>query len=177
MINTPTRRLVSPSVLLGLLILATSLPPGRPGRCHSDGICRQRWERGGRSSFGTFGTVDYEYQIGATEITNAQYTEFPNAKVKSEPLNLYPFLANTNCRDGIRQVALCPSLYPFRFSCRRRKPPAGQAIDQGEPMRTGYRRRIFPHLDQAKSLDRSISPCAARSRDTATGLGPSKKVQ
>lgn len=39
---------------------------------------------------GTFGRVDYEYRIAATEVTNAQYVEFLNAKAApSDPLELY----------------------------------------------------------------------------------------
>ena len=38
---------------------------------------------------GIFGRVTSPYQIGATEITNAQYVEFLNAKAASDPLGLY----------------------------------------------------------------------------------------
>ncbi len=36
-----------------------------------------------------FGSVDYDYQIGKYEVTNAQYAAFLNAKAKSDPLGLY----------------------------------------------------------------------------------------
>jgi formylglycine-generating enzyme required for sulfatase activity len=36
-----------------------------------------------------FGAVGYAYNIGTYEVTNAQYTEFLNAKAKSDPLALY----------------------------------------------------------------------------------------
>jgi sulfatase modifying factor 1 len=39
-----------------------------------------------------FGSVGYEYNIGTTEVTNAQYAAFLNAKAKSDPFELY----NTN---------------------------------------------------------------------------------
>jgi formylglycine-generating enzyme required for sulfatase activity len=39
-----------------------------------------------------FGAVAYNYHIGITEVTNAQYAEFLNAKAASDPLGLY----NTN---------------------------------------------------------------------------------
>jgi formylglycine-generating enzyme required for sulfatase activity len=36
-----------------------------------------------------FGAVNYEYRVGTTEVTNAQYAEFLNAKAASDPLGLY----------------------------------------------------------------------------------------
>jgi formylglycine-generating enzyme required for sulfatase activity len=39
--------------------------------------------------FGQLGAVAYAYRIGTTEVTNAQYAAFLNAKAKSDPLNLY----------------------------------------------------------------------------------------
>lgn len=36
-----------------------------------------------------FGSVSYDYRIGTTEVTNAQYVAFLNAKAKSDPLALY----------------------------------------------------------------------------------------
>ena len=36
-----------------------------------------------------FGTVGYSYNMGTYEVTNAQYTEFLNAKAASDPLGLY----------------------------------------------------------------------------------------
>lgn len=38
---------------------------------------------------GVFGRVTSAYQIGETEVTNAQYVEFLNAKAASDPLGLY----------------------------------------------------------------------------------------
>src|SRR5262245_55146832 len=38
---------------------------------------------------GCFGAVDYAYNIGKYEVTNAQYVEFLNAKAASDPLGLY----------------------------------------------------------------------------------------
>lgn len=40
-------------------------------------------------SEGTFGAVAYDYRIGTREVTNAQYTEFLNAKAAADPLELY----------------------------------------------------------------------------------------
>ncbi|HLP84087.1 MAG TPA: SUMF1/EgtB/PvdO family nonheme iron enzyme [Phycisphaerales bacterium] len=36
-----------------------------------------------------YGAVAYEYRIGTTEVTNAQYAAFLNAKAASDPFNLY----------------------------------------------------------------------------------------
>ena len=36
-----------------------------------------------------FGSVAYTYEIGATEVTNLQYTGFLNAKAASDPFNLF----------------------------------------------------------------------------------------
>lgn len=36
-----------------------------------------------------FGSVPYTYRMGATEVTNAQYAAFLNAKAASDPFNLY----------------------------------------------------------------------------------------
>jgi formylglycine-generating enzyme len=40
-------------------------------------------------SQGCFGSVGYAYSIGTYEVTNAQYTEFLNAKAASDPFALY----------------------------------------------------------------------------------------
>jgi formylglycine-generating enzyme required for sulfatase activity len=40
-------------------------------------------------SQGCFGEVGYAYSIGTYEVTNAQYTEFLNAKAASDPFGLY----------------------------------------------------------------------------------------
>lgn len=45
-----------------------------------------------------YGGVSYEYRIGTTEVTNAQYAEFLNAKAASDPLALY----NTGMGSGVR---------------------------------------------------------------------------
>lgn len=43
-----------------------------------------------------YGAVSYEYRIGTTEVTNAQYAAFLNAKAASDPLALY----DVNMSDG-----------------------------------------------------------------------------
>ncbi len=43
-----------------------------------------------------YGAVGYDYRIGTTEVTNAQYADFLNAKAASDPLGLY----NTSMGSG-----------------------------------------------------------------------------
>lgn len=48
-----------------------------------------------------FGSVDYEYRIGATEVTNDQYAAFLNAKSSSDPFLLYDTRMSYSARGGI----------------------------------------------------------------------------
>jgi formylglycine-generating enzyme required for sulfatase activity len=48
-----------------------------------------------------YGAVAYEYRIGTTEVTNAQYTEFLNAKAASDSLALYNTNMGSDARGGI----------------------------------------------------------------------------
>lgn len=50
---------------------------------------------------GTFGAVDYEYRIGTTEVTNAQYAEFLNAKAKTDTYFLWSTVMGSTSRGGI----------------------------------------------------------------------------
>jgi formylglycine-generating enzyme required for sulfatase activity len=45
------------------------------------------------------GAVAYDYRIGTTEVTNAQYAAFLNAKAKSDPMGLY--LGDSDGSNGI----------------------------------------------------------------------------
>ena len=56
---------------------------------------------GEAQSQGTFGAVAYDYRIGTTEVTNAQYAEFLNAKAASDPLGLYNTNMDSDARAGI----------------------------------------------------------------------------
>ena len=47
------------------------------------------------------GSVSYDYRIGTTEVTNAQYAEFFNAKAASDPLALYNTNMGSDARGGI----------------------------------------------------------------------------
>lgn len=54
--------------------------------------------------FPQHGAVAYNYRMGTTEVTNAQYAEFLNAKAASDPLQLYNPFMGTNARGGITQT-------------------------------------------------------------------------
>jgi formylglycine-generating enzyme len=47
------------------------------------------------------GAVAYAYRIGTTEVTNAQYAAFLNAKAASDPFSLYNTLMGDDARGGI----------------------------------------------------------------------------
>ena len=86
MTHNPTRRLVPQTAVLALMALVATItaearavtiptvPVGNAGN--------------GNDTTG-FGAVSYDYRIGTNEVTNAQYTEFLNAKAASDPLGLY----------------------------------------------------------------------------------------
>ncbi len=58
---------------------------------------------------GQFGAVAYFYRIGTTEVTNAQYVDFLNAKAKSDPLGLYNAEMGSNVTGGITQMRVLGS--------------------------------------------------------------------
>jgi sulfatase modifying factor 1 len=53
---------------------------------------------------GCFGGIGYAYDIGTYEVTNAQYTEFLNAKAASDPLALYNTNMGTTIYGGITRT-------------------------------------------------------------------------
>lgn len=63
-------------------------------------------------SQGTFGAVSYDYRIGTTEVTNAQYAEFLNARAASDPLALYNPLMAGDARGGITRSG-SPGIYTY----------------------------------------------------------------
>jgi formylglycine-generating enzyme required for sulfatase activity len=56
---------------------------------------------GGYGPDAIVGAVGYNYRIGTTEVTNAQYVEFLNAKAASDPLGLYNTLMGSGNWHGI----------------------------------------------------------------------------
>jgi formylglycine-generating enzyme len=48
-----------------------------------------------------YGGVAHSYRIGTTEVTNAQYVDFLNAKASSDPLNLYNTSMGSDALGGI----------------------------------------------------------------------------
>ena len=64
---------------LATAITIDTVPVGNPGNSPDQNFFGQ----------GQFGAVAYSYRIGTTEVTNAQYAAFLNAKAASDPLGLY----------------------------------------------------------------------------------------
>jgi sulfatase modifying factor 1 len=60
-------------------------------------------------SQGTFGAVPYDFRIGTTEVTNAQYVEFLNAKAASDPLSLFHSNMSLAPLGGIRRNGASPN--------------------------------------------------------------------
>lgn len=62
-----------------------------------------------------YGAVSHDYRIGTTEVTNAQYAEFLNAKAASDPLALYNGNMGSNARGGITRGGVSGS---FSYSTK-----------------------------------------------------------
>lgn len=58
---------------------------------------------------GVFGGVDHAYRIGTTEVTNAQYVAFLNAKAASDPLALYSTNMGSVASGGITRSGVSGS--------------------------------------------------------------------
>ena len=56
-----------------------------------------------------YGGVSYDYRIGTTEVTNAQYVAFLNEKAKSDPLGLYNTSMGSDVRGGISRTGVSGS--------------------------------------------------------------------
>ncbi len=63
-------------------------------------------------SQGTFGAVADDYRIGRTEVSNAQYVAFLNAKAASDPLALY----NTSMGSGFGGITRSGSSPNFTYA-------------------------------------------------------------
>ncbi len=59
-----------------------------------------------------FGAVGYNYRIGTTEVSNAQYVAFLNAKAASDPLGLY----NTSMGSGFGGITQSGSSGSFAYA-------------------------------------------------------------
>ncbi len=59
-----------------------------------------------------FGSVAYTYNIGTTEVTNAQYTAFLNAKAATDPFNLY----NTNMAESFGGITRSVSAGSYTYA-------------------------------------------------------------
>lgn len=56
-----------------------------------------------------YGSVSYNYRIGTTEVTNAQYAAFLNAKAATDPLALYNTNMGSDARGGIARSGVSGS--------------------------------------------------------------------
>lgn len=63
----------------------------------------------------TYGGVAYAFNIGTTEVTNAQYAAFLNQKAKSDPLGLYNDLMSSSAYGGITRTGASGS---FAYTTR-----------------------------------------------------------
>jgi formylglycine-generating enzyme required for sulfatase activity len=87
------------SPLAAQAVTISTVPVGNPGNA------------GEVQSQGTFGAVAYDYRIGTTEVTNAQYAEFLNAKDATgvNSLALYDSRMTSDARGGINFAAGNPN--------------------------------------------------------------------
>jgi formylglycine-generating enzyme required for sulfatase activity len=85
---------------------------------------------GGDSAARTYGAVDHDYAIGKTEVTNAQYVEFLNAKAASDPYLLYnPGM--TTLTGGITQSGSSGSYTYAAMAGRDNKPASFVSVHAG----------------------------------------------
>ena len=76
--------------------------PGNAGELSGAGA-------GGYGPDAILGAVAYAYRIGTTEVTNAQYATFLNAKAASDPLALYNTSMGSDARGGITRSGVSGS--------------------------------------------------------------------
>ncbi len=102
MTRPATRRFFLPSAVLVLSVLvatafaaraqAVTIPTVPVGNAGNAGDVQPQ---------GTFGAVAYDYRIGTTEVTNAQYVAFLNAVAKTDTYGLYNTSMGSNTIGGI----------------------------------------------------------------------------
>ncbi len=98
----PARRTVFSRAFVSLLVLlGATLATDAKAASISTVLVGNAGNAGEVQPQGTFGSVGYDYQIGTTEVTNAQYAEFLNAKAASDPLGLYNTFMGSQARGGI----------------------------------------------------------------------------
>jgi sulfatase modifying factor 1 len=83
--------------LVAMAITIPTVPVGNAGNANDP------------STGGLYGGVAYDYRIGTTEVTNAQYAEFLNFKAASDPLALYNTGMGIDARGGIAQSGVSGS--------------------------------------------------------------------
>lgn len=85
-------------------ITIPTVPVGNPGNAPDQDY-----------GFGPLGAVSYAYRIGTSEVTNAQYVDFLNAKAASDPLGLYLPNMTSDPVGGITQSGISGS---FAYSVK-----------------------------------------------------------
>jgi Sulfatase-modifying factor enzyme 1 len=103
MMSTTTRRLFSLSAILGLSALLAAqahavtintVPVGNAGNTGDTEVMTTDSTTG-------YGAVGYDYRIGTTEVTNAQYVDFLNAVAATDTYGLYNPSMGSDTRGGI----------------------------------------------------------------------------
>jgi len=81
------------------------------------------WGAGNAADTTGFGAVAQTYRISKTEVTNAQYAEFLNAKAASDPLGLYNTrMGSVFSKGGIRRSGTSGSFTYTAIAGRENKP-------------------------------------------------------
>jgi formylglycine-generating enzyme required for sulfatase activity len=104
MVNSPRRKTASLMTLLAALafvrqsadaITIETVPIGNPGNAPDIRYIDEEFHPNG------IGSVAYSFNIGATEVTNAQYVQFLNAVAASDPYGLYKTSMGSQPNGGI----------------------------------------------------------------------------
>ena len=72
-----------------------------------------------------YGSVAYDYRIGTTEVTNAQYVDFLNAVAATDPYGLYNTSMGSDTRGGITRSGSGTIPDPYIYSVK------ADAVGQG----------------------------------------------
>jgi formylglycine-generating enzyme required for sulfatase activity len=118
MTPSSTRRPVSLSAALALaaLLVATCVAPASAVTIPTVPV-GNAGNAGDVQSQGTFGAVAYNYRIGSTEVTNAQYAEFLNA---TGATNAYAYntISALTARAGITRSGSGTLINPYTYTTR-----------------------------------------------------------
>ncbi len=111
MTRNPTRHLISHGATLALGALLVAAFAANDARAVT--IPTVPVGNAGNANDTTgYGAVSYNYRIGTTEVTNAQYAEFLNAKAANDPLALY----NTSMGSGFGGITRSGSSPSYSYA-------------------------------------------------------------